>query len=49
MILTSFIRRTLVQLLKHLDMVEKHQSRNKMTKENLAIVVSLYYWRVLDI
>jgi len=32
-------RRTLVQLLKHLDKVEKHQSRNKMTKENLAIVL----------
>merc|ERR1719341_1367218 len=32
-------RRTLVQLLKHLDIVEKHKSRNKMTTENLAIVL----------
>lgn len=37
---TSVIRRTLVQLLKHLDNVEKYKSRNKMTTENLAIVVS---------
>ena len=36
----SFFRRTLVHLLKHLDTVQKNEGKNKMTTENLAIVVS---------
>ena len=38
--INSYIRRTLVSLFKHLDEVQKHESKNMMGFQNLAIVVS---------